>query len=185
MTKVLLFCKRCSKPFEVRKGREYYKFCSRECLRPPPLVRLMSKVVKDEKGCWNFMGALREKNGYPQFKLNRQVISAHVASWMLHRGARNRLLVLHKCIKNKRCINPDHLYLGTHQDNSNDMVAQGHQRDQWGSKNNCAVLDEEKVRHIRSIPYYRGMYVYFSNLYGVELSVLRRAYLGKTWQNVK
>jgi len=174
-------CKRCGKTLNHRDKRKIY--CDLKCYRVDPLSRLMLRVTKQPAGCWNLAGYL--SRGYPRFVLNGKRMSGHVASWILHRGSTEGKWVLHKCISNRRCVNPDHLYLGTSQDNSDDMVAQGHLRDQCGSKNDSAKLDEEKVRQMRAVPYFRGMYVHYAKLYGVEISVVRRAIIGKTWSHVK
>jgi len=181
-----VICQRCNQTFLVTKGRELHrKYCSRECFFGNPLDNLMRQVVKSENGCWNFTGSERGP-GYGQFKIRSRLYCAHQASWILHRGPiPEGMLVLHKCIGNRRCVNPDHLKIGTHQENSDDMVAQGRQHDQSGSKNHQSILDEQKVRAMRSMAYFRGMYVHFAKLYGVESSVIRRAILGQTWTHVK
>lgn len=49
----------------------------------------------------------------------------HRVSWQLFNGdIENNLWVLHRC-DNPKCVNPDHLFLGTHQDNMDDMIAKG------------------------------------------------------------
>ena len=57
------------------------------------------------------------KGAYPHILVNRRSISAHRFSYEMFYGAvPNDLLVLHKC-DNVKCVRPDHLFLGTHQDN--------------------------------------------------------------------
>lgn len=100
----------------------------------PPFIplkdRFWSKVVKTDT-CWIWIGAgSTSKKGYGQIRLpgakGRQT-SAHRVSWILHRGEIPiGLDVLHKC-DNPPCVNPDHLFLGTNQDNVNDKVSKGRQ----------------------------------------------------------
>jgi len=52
-------------------------------------------------------------------------------------------------------------------------------------KKGWVLLDDQKVKHMRSVPYYRGMYAYFSRLYKIEFTVIRKAILGQTWKHVK
>lgn len=85
----------------------------------------MTKVEPQQSGCWHYTGFIN-KGGYGTigFRGNRCFL-AHRVSWILHVGEIPQgLFVLHKC-DNRKCVNPDHLFLGTIQDNVDDMYAKG------------------------------------------------------------
>lgn len=89
------------------------------------LSRFWAKVDKDPRpfACWEWTaGCLGE---YGEFFLNGKAEVAHRVSWIIHNGPIPAgLLVLHDCPggDNKRCVRPNHLKLGTHQDNMKDAV---------------------------------------------------------------
>jgi len=87
--------------------------------------RFMQYVVKDEKtGCWNWI-ARRYVNGYGQFWLGK-IMKASRASHMIFKGPIPAgLMVLHTC-HNAGCVNPEHLYAGTHEQNMIDRDEAGH-----------------------------------------------------------
>ena len=81
------------------------------------------KVHKTDT-CWLWTGA-KINTGYGLLTLNDHAYLAHRVAYTLSNGPIPRgLLVLHRC-DNRQCIHPDHLFLGTFQDNSNDMYAKG------------------------------------------------------------
>ena len=94
----------------------------------PLLERFLLKVDKTDT-CWLWSAAVNPK-GYGCLGLGTRgmgVVLAHRASWMLYKGAiPEGLSVLHSC-DNPRCVNPDHLFLGTQQDNMKDRDAKGRQ----------------------------------------------------------
>lgn len=78
-------------------------------------------VPEPNTGCWLWTGGTNE-GGYGIFNMNLKTVRAHRASYEFHFGRfEKKLCVLHKC-DTPACINPNHLFLGTHSDNARDMV---------------------------------------------------------------
>ena len=74
---------------------------------------------------------------------------AHRVAWELTNGeVENGLYVCHHC-DNIMCVNPNHLFLGTQQDNMDDMVAKGRSMKLAGEKNPHAKLTVAEVLSIR------------------------------------
>lgn len=88
----------------------------------PALQRFNEKyAVEPESGCWIWRGTVQWDN-YGRFWLLNRNMPAHRASWILHKGGiPEGYLVLHKC-DNHRCVNPEHLFIGTYKDNTQDMI---------------------------------------------------------------
>ena len=114
------------------------------------LNRFRKKVQIDlNTGCWNWCGYIHKTGyGYTSNK-SSGLRRAHRVSWYLHNGDFDRsLYVLHKC-DNRRCVNPDHLYLGEQQNNVNDMIARGKIVNPVGSHHGRSKLTERQVIEIR------------------------------------
>lgn len=93
-------------------------------------ARFWAKVEKKEGDeCWIWCGVV-SRGGYGSFKIRGKFISAHRFSWMLHNGdipisgGHHGICVLHTCDV-RSCVRPDHLWLGTHDDNMRDKVLKG------------------------------------------------------------
>jgi len=88
------------------------------------IERLSNNLLKMDSGCWEFIGA-RDSKGYGRIWHEGNTIMAHRACWIVTNGPIPvGIFVLHKC-DNPPCCNPDHLRLGTADDNTQDMLAKG------------------------------------------------------------
>jgi HNH endonuclease len=132
--------KRCSRCLTDKPLAEFYRDKSRRdgrsarckmCHALPPVhqtleQRFWSKVHKTDT-CWIWIAA-KWPNGYGHFVLPTHHALAHRVAWELTHGPiPEGMYVLHNCPgqDNKACVNPQHLWLGTHQDNATDAIAKG------------------------------------------------------------
>lgn len=110
----------------AKKVRYQWPGCHDEESYKQRLIRqLLRKVsVDDRSGCWNWTASL-QRNGYTQTRAWGKMMPAHRASFIAFNGRISEgLEVCHSC-DNKRCINPAHLVLGTHQSNMKDAKERG------------------------------------------------------------
>lgn len=92
-----------------------------------PRIRFARKVKIDARsGCWIWT-ASKCGDGYGYFRINRKTVKAHRASYQLFKGDPKGFYVLHTC-HNASCVNPNHLKLGTHEENMQDLVKSGRRK---------------------------------------------------------
>lgn len=89
----------------------------------------------DERGCWNWLGSIQNRgDGYGTLQINGSSTKAHRISYTAWVGPiPDGLFVLHSC-DNKRCINPDHLRVGTQADNMRDVSERGNREWHGGDR---------------------------------------------------
>lgn len=143
------------------------------------------RFVEKTDGCWNWIG--NKASGYGRFSIGSKkegYFLAHRFSWELHNNAKipDGMFVMHKC-DNPQCTNPDHLMLGTPKENTQDMIAKGRKKTvvSVGKENGKSLLDEEKVRFIRSSDLSHAA---LSRLLNVSTGCIRGVRIGRTWSHV-
>jgi hypothetical protein len=147
-------------------GRAYWNshrasmYCSKSCSNRsrliPPEIRYWSLVqIGDPDECWPWLAACRD-DGYGAFTIDApytnhpgKQMAAHRAGYQFVHGVSlmPHELVLHTCIGHRWCQNPMHLYVGSVQDNSDDMVEQ--ERQVRGEIHYASIFKPEDVLAIR------------------------------------
>ena len=155
--------------------------------KPIPLADRLERlsIRCPMSGCWIFMGWLLP-HGYGHIGRGgraRGTLLAHRAAWIAHRGEIPAgKCVLHRCDV-RCCVNPEHLFLGTLQDNTNDMMAKGRHRigPRYGEKNAFSRLTDEAARLIKFGPKSAAAY---ARQFGIGISTAQQCRQGRTWKHI-
>jgi len=129
-------------------------------------------------GCWLWDGAVSDK-GYGNIKISGNVAKAHRISYECFVGfIPTGSLVCHKC-DTPLCVNPDHLFIGTSKDNSDDKINKGRDNKASGSRHGRAKLTEAQVIDIRAskLPHRK-----IAAQYGVARSTIWNILNGSHWK---
>jgi hypothetical protein len=143
--------------------------------------RFWKKVDKtsNSNGCWIFGNG----KGYQMFGPEYNAMYAHRFSYTIHKGKiPYGLFVCHTC-DNPGCVNPEHLWLGTNKDNTDDKVAKGRQLK--GSQIPSARFTEAQIYEIRSATYYYGLNRDLAKKYNCRQEVISKLRSGQGWKHVK
>lgn len=142
--------------------------------------RFWAKVEKSEQ-CWVWT-AYRNRNGYGCFRVQNGTILAHRWAWEATNGiVEPGILVLHKC-DNPACVRIEHLYLGSHADNSRDRDERHRAADHRGMANGRAKLSDDDVIEIRAKETLPLRTV--ASMYGVSQFVIYGIRKGLLWKHV-
>lgn len=138
----------------------------------------------NDSGCHVCTSHCKTKEGYTYYFYNGKLMKAHQYIYLINFGKIPKgLLIRHKC-DNPSCINPNHLELGTIQDNISDRVNRGRQIK--GSQVYSSKLTEEDVRQIKvelKNPF-RGQNKELSDRYNVASGTISNIKSNKTWSHI-
>ena len=135
------------------------------------------KVVGE---CWEYTGTIN-LNGYGQFHHRGKLIRAHRAMYEIVNGEiPAELLVCHTC-DNRKCVNPSHLYAGTHADNYNDARSRGRLNLPHSENHHASKLNARDVSEIRSSNLSQRK---LAKIYGVSHTTIGEIRRGLIWKTV-
>ena len=145
----------------------------------------VSKGLPDE--CWEWRGTKRG-NGYGFLRFwvlpgNPEIKASRIMWLLVHGSVPVDRLLCHTC-DNPACVNPDHLFLGTQQENIQDMVRKGRHSSHRGYKNPAARLNESQVREIRRLSDEGQSLRSLASQYGVSVGCVSLIRSRRTWKEV-
>ena len=145
---------------------------------------------QSETECWPWKGRPTKVGGYGVLLRTHKLIRAHRLSWEIHYGpipagnGYHGICVCHEC-DNPICVNPDHLFLGSQQQNIDDMVNKERRKGHYiGEKNPSAHLTEKQVINIREEISNGATYRYLAEKYNVGQSTIGRIKKGTHWKHI-
>lgn len=152
-------------------------------MKPSFTKRFEAFIMPDMNyGCWLWTGTMNS-DGYGNFGVKASChAKAHRVSYEIYKGKiPPGLIVRHKC-DNPSCVNPDHLELGTHADNSSDRSKRN--RTALGAKNGKSVLKPEQVYSIRSLASVGMSERVIAREIGVHRGTVNAVLSGRTWAHL-
>lgn len=192
-------CKRCLiRVSDAARGRRREK-------NPRALAKTVEEYIKrrisrEPNGCWLWTNR-PDSSGYGVAYFKRRMIRASRLAWETFRGEiPSGIFVCHHC-DNRTCVNPDHLFLGTHADNMADMVSKGRQfngggllgarNPMWqksskswvkrGEEHPQAKLTASAVAEIRQLATGGYTQTALAKSYGVSRATIGAILRGKIW----
>lgn len=153
--------------------------------RTPLLERFLEKVEYDTAGgCWLWAGTHLKSTGYGQIEVAGRAIGAHRIAYTLFNGAIPQgQHVCHRCDV-RLCVNPAHLFTGSHQENMADMVRKGRAATLNGSTGNAAKITESDVPKILARLLIGHTCLEIAADYGVTDCAINAIRRGKSWNHV-
>jgi hypothetical protein len=145
----------------------------------PIRYRFLKKIIFDsESGCWHWGGA-RSPQGYGFIKRKDGVqLRAHRLAYELIHGQIPAGTFVCHCCDTPDCVRPAHLFLGSHQDNMDDMVRKGRAPRMGGARNGAARLSPGEVVEIRRAD---GTYRLIAERFGISPSAVGLIKRGERW----
>ena len=142
--------------------------------------------VNKVTGCWEWKKG-KNVHGYGLVRFNKKTSLAHRVSYEIHNSViPSKMKVLHSC-DNPACVNPEHLRVGSHQENMEDMARKGRQGNQ--------ILRPEEVVLIKGFLKRRsqsktgrteyGASKFLSRWFNVSRETITQIISGRNWNHVK
>jgi hypothetical protein len=150
------------------------------------IIRFKSKIIQQSNGCWHFIGA-KDADGYGAFWFQGKTKGAHQFS---ARYLGNMVLqpgdhVCHHC-DNPPCCNPDHLFVGSTQQNTKDRDLKN--RTAKGINVGTSKLTEQQVEYIRqrydAVKGRRGILTELANEFNVTVTPIWSICHRKGWRHL-
>lgn len=148
------------------------------------IERFETQINKIDGGCWLWTGEIDPEGKHGILRSGGQIWSAYRLSYEIYKGEiPEGQCVCHSCDV-RACVKPDHLWLGTQQENIQDALQKGRMNNR-GENNWHSKLKESQVIEIVEL-YSTGNYSQqqLGEMFGVEHSIISGIITGKNWKHI-
>lgn len=175
------YCAGRRERLDYPKGKFIWKTASSEQKKERLKISFERDVIK-KNNCWDWKGDI-DHGGYTRMSLRSDMgVNGHVISWYLHKGnIPNNKFVCHTC-DNRKCTNPEHLFLGDCFENVTDRDKK--KRGCKGSQIGTSKLTEYSVKEIKKLLNIGVKDARIAKDYQVSKSTIGRIKFEKTWKHV-
>lgn len=150
--------------------------------KPNTTENFWSKVRKTLQ-CWEWTASL-DSRGYGHLRWHGTLVLAHRKSYEISISAiPDEMHVLHRC-DNRRCVRPDHLFLGTHDDNMKDMAKKKRHKHGNDGLGGAAILSREKITAILYLLAMGHKHRELGAYFGVDKNTIGRIARGQAYMRV-
>lgn len=139
-------------------------------------------ITADVDRCWEWQESLTS-DGYGRYSAENRKHLAHRLAWQIANQKEITLCILHTC-DNPPCVNPNHLYEGTHQENMGDRDDRKRTRGAVGELNSHAKLTEKKVVEIKRMLRDEVPMKIIANRYKVSVGAIYFIKSEKNWRHI-
>jgi hypothetical protein len=191
-----LVCGNCGTAFRAYPSRIAIgqgRYCSRLCARRAA-AQARQRHWKDSftdllwlpepnSGCWLWLGGVNRLGyGVVPKRAKSKGTTAHRAAYLMAHGSiPEGMDILHRCDV-RCCVNPDHLFAGTHHDNMRDMMAKGRGRQLRGEKHHAVKVTPTIVRAIRAST---EPHKVLAERYGISRHTVHTIRDFRTWKHIE
>lgn len=197
--KQVLICQVCGVEFTPRKTNTNRDrpCCTRKCGYKYRSIRRKEKASQRHIGdrfwpqvavgasheCWEWQFH-RDKANYGRFKIGQRSERAHRVAYQLAKGEIPTGLVVRHTCDNPPCCNPNHLLIGTVQDNNQDCVERGRFRltPMYGSEHPRAIITEEQVLKVRALRDSGVRAKEIAAMFNISISSVYAIGTGRSWK---